>query len=118
MFLVKEGSNGQIQKRRMTRGNIIHAKSAIDAKTSALTTNHSAPVVNSRLNGGLIITAADLANAPNMTPTNRATAIIVSVPADDSRRSSLYDVRGDLSSGARETGSRILCAGTFPVALP
>jgi len=58
----------------MTIGNITHAKSASDVRTSAVaTTNPGAPVVDTITNDDLITTAAGLASALSITTTSHAT---------------------------------------------
>src|ERR1041385_786030 len=63
----------------MRRGTIINAKIARDARTSPLTTIPIATGVNMRTNGGLITTAAGMANPPRMSATSHATATIAAV---------------------------------------
>src|SRR5687768_8308010 len=60
----------------MTIGATTNAKIVRGEKTSTRGTTPLATAVNSRLNGGLIITKVDLENAPSTTTTNRVTATI------------------------------------------
>jgi hypothetical protein len=58
----------------MTKGNITHAKSASDVRTSAVaTTNPGALVVDSITNDEMNTTAAVMANALSITTTSHVT---------------------------------------------
>src|SRR5687768_16536431 len=60
----------------MTIGATTNAKIVRGEKTSTRGKTPLGTAVNSRLNGGLIITKVDLENAPSTTTTNRVTATI------------------------------------------